>query len=150
MKNYDRNYQSSTFRGVEISERRRHSKEKIMEVLNIAKENGMKAYINTREDTSYGWIVTHNNNILYIAYEYLNGYDVSLQYRPNRDSGSGCGCNPDMHYLDKMPAIDYTDILRMEQSGLCFASKLGAPLYNDKEKEEYFTKNWDKNNIHQI
>lgn len=150
MTTYNRKYQSSTYRGVEITERRRHSKEKIMEVLKIAKDNGMKAYINTREDTAYGWIVTHNNNILYIEYEYLNGYSVTLQYRPTRDYGTGCGCNPDMNYLDRMPQIDYIDILHLEQRGLSFAGQLGAPLYNDKEKEEYFTKHWDKDNIKQL
>ena len=60
------------------------NKENLIEVLNIAKKNGMKVFYTKRENSCYGWIITKNDNVLYIQPSYFGGYDFSLEYKPSK------------------------------------------------------------------
>jgi len=117
-------------------------KEFIREILLFAKENGYRAFENTRSDSAYGWIITPQNNIIYIQKGYFWGYDMSLQYVPSRENGSGCSCNE-----ESLTEIRLDILVDMENKGLNFARKLGAQLYSKSQVEKYFSNYWDKENI---
>lgn len=123
-------------------------KEDLSLVLDFAKKHGYKAYIHLDKDEYYiyGWLVTPSNNILYIQHAPLiGGFDVSLQYKPDVSTGSGCGCN-------KAPIHTFTvEILQqLEQNGLALARRFGAILYTEEEKAKYFTSCWNAKDIQEV
>lgn len=118
-------------------------KESIKEVLEMAKQNGYRSFENTREDASYGWVITPSNNILYIQKgDFGYGFNMSLQYVPSKNNGSGCRCNE-----KELFEIDINTLKQMEAEGLTFARKLKAELYNENQVLNYFVKYWDAKNI---
>lgn len=117
-------------------------KEFIRNILLMAKENGYKAYECTRSDSAYGWIITPQNNIVYIQKGDFFGCDMSLKYVPSRQTGTGCRCNE-----EPLTEINLAVLKGIEMEGLNFARRLGAKLYNKTQVENYFTNHWDKENI---
>jgi hypothetical protein len=109
-------------------------------------KNGFKCFI-LKENCSYlyGFIITHNDNIIYIqrgSFKFL-GWNTTLKYKPSQKTGNGCGC------LDNPFQKITTDIiLQSEKEGLQFARKLKANLY--KSSEEFFETLWNKEDMIEI
>ncbi|WP_270324952.1 hypothetical protein [[Eubacterium] hominis] len=95
------------------------------------KEYGYEIYAS--ENRYYNWffVVTPNKNILYIQKGDLFGFNVSLEYIPSNEYGSGCACNDndeDVKYMDLQT------IQELEKEGLELAHELGAQLYKNIEQ----------------
>lgn len=121
-------------------------KKELIEGMKGLKKQGLKCYVK-RDTSCYGWIITPSNNILYVQICDLSyNWEYTLEYKPSRNCGSGCQC------LDKNIINDLSleTVLKNEVAGVQFARSLGAKLYTEKEKEEYFIKNWDSKNIQEI
>lgn len=118
----------------------------VTKILEMAKENGYRSFESTREEADYGWMITPNNNILYIQKgDFGYGYNMSLQYAPSKQKGSGCRCNE-----DTISEITVETLKKMEMEGLKLAIKLKAKLYTENEVNEYFSKYWDTKNVKQL
>lgn len=110
----------------------------------LSKE-GFKCFI-LKENKNYcfGYVITPSDNVLYIQRESYNmGWDISLKYKPSRQTGNGCSCN-DRPFQD----ITKEDILQAETSGLQFAYRLGAKLY--KSSEEFLKQLWNPEQYEQV
>lgn len=104
----------------------------IENVLKLAKKQGAKQTIITRENTMggcWGWILTKNNNLLYVQNDYYWGVTFSLEYVPSRKFGSGCQASD---------RISQENIIidEIEASGLNFAGRLGARLFTEEQIQE--------------
>jgi len=123
--------------------KKEQQREDLKNILSELSQEGFECFITKRNDSSYGYAITPNNNVLYIECDYFYGYNISLQYKPSKKNGSGCRCNE-----EPITEINSDIILQQEKSGLAFAWKLKADLYNSSE--EFFNKYWDKDNLEQL
>ena len=83
------------------------------------------------ERSREGWVfaITPSDNVLYIERGRLGGWEISLQYRPSRENGSGCRANDMQPYAEITPAI----LEEAERENLEFAQQLRATLYESSE-----------------
>lgn len=118
-------------------------RKELIEILEMAKKEGLKCFICKNTDYNYGYLVTENDNVLCISTNAIWGFDLSLEYIPSRNNGSGCCCN-------KEPVFDISiDTIReMEKEGLAFARRLGAKLYINSE--QFFTDKWHKESVMKV
>lgn len=91
----------------------------LIKILSSLTPYGYKCYATSRGD--WGYIITPNDNVLYLQHNYFGGWSFMLEYLPSRECGSGCQCLKD-------PVSDITEdtVKRAETEGLLFAQKLGA------------------------
>lgn len=115
-------------------------KKELNESLKMLANNGYKCYTTTPEGWNYGYIITPSDNVLYIQWEYFGGWSFSLEYKGNKNTGSGCQCL-------KNPISDITvsEVERAELEGLHFAMKLKSPLY--KNSDEWLSGYWAKDKL---
>ena len=96
------------------------------ELINLLVKSGYRVFEVSvmGEKMDYFYTVTPNGAILYVQPEKWGGYTLSYQYRPSRETGTGCRCNDE--------AQDITSIEQMQQlerEGAVFAHKLRAVLW---------------------
>lgn len=102
----------------------------IEKVLTVAKEQGAIKTAITRENITggcWGWILTKNNNLLYVQNDYFGGVSFSLEYKPLAGLGSGCRAGEERQDPENI------NIDAIEQSGLNFAYNLNAKIYTKQE-----------------
>ena len=80
-------------------------------------------------ERQYFFVITPKDNVLYVQHGEWTGLDVSLQYRPGRETGRGCRCNDDPVYH-----FDEETLKRLEANGLAFAHKLKAKMFNSSDE----------------
>lgn len=115
----------------------------LMNILTIAKENGLRAFITSGYNYCYGYIITKNENVLSIDKNYFGGWNFSFAYPPSRKNGSGCSCNEQPIY-----DIDMETIEKMEFEGITFATKLKAKRY--KNSKQFFSQLWNRNELQEV
>jgi hypothetical protein len=111
-------------------------------IIETLKQNGYTVYASKHRDgvlssdkDGYVFAITPDDNVLYIQHG-LGGWEISLQYVPSRENGSGCRTN-DMQPYNTITA----DVLaEAERENLAFARKLRAPLY--KSSADWKRKYW--------
>lgn len=119
--------------------KRRANEQKIKnieKVLTLAKEHGALKTIITRDNLTgkcWGWILTKNNNLLYVQNDHFWGVTFTLEYLPSRENGSGCRAS------DRISPEDIK-IDKIEASGLNFARRLGARLFTEEQLKEKINK----------
>lgn len=119
------------------------------ELINAMQElskNGFKCFIlKERPGFMYGYVITPSDNIIYIQRDSFRwrGWTFSLQYKPNRKTGSGCQC-----LKEPVNTITADIILKAEKEGLLFARKLKVTLY--KNSQEYTEKLWNKSEFEEV
>lgn len=124
--------------------RRNGEIETMKNTIETLKNNGYAVYAAVGRDGRlssdegrYVFAITPSDNVLYVQRGYFGGWEVSLQYKPSRENGSGCRAN------DKQPYSEITlDALQeAERENLIFAGSLNAPLYKSSEewKRGYWT-----------
>lgn len=109
-------------------------------------KNGFKCFIlKEKSDYMYGHVITPNDNVIYIQRDtfHWRGWTFSLQYKPSKNTGSGCQC-----LEEPVNAITVETILQAEKEGLAFAKKLKATLY--KNSQEYIEKLWNKSEFEEV
>ena len=116
----------------------------ITKVLKMAAANGYKCYEHNDGYYHYGFLITPNNNILYIqGGDYGYGVRFSLQYKPSAKTGSGCSCND-----DAITEVNIKTLEKLEKAGLNFARRLKATLYNTPD--EWLDNYWDRDNLKEV
>lgn len=115
----------------------------LLEVLKEIKGYGLKVFIRTDARYAYGFIVTENDNVLYIEASYFYGYDFSLRYIPTEENGRGYKING-----DPITEISKSIIEQLESDGLDFAHGIKAPLY--KNSEEFFNELWSDDFLKEV
>lgn len=115
-----------------------------MKLLNLMKEctkNNFKCYV-VKEINSYGFIITPNDNVMFISYSPVLGYKLSLEYLPSRKTGTSCSTRSEICSL----SVD--DILQIEKECLAYAKQLGANFY--KNSESWYETYWNKKNLIEV
>jgi hypothetical protein len=115
----------------------------LIEGMKKLSKEGFKCYIYDGE--TWGYFITPQDNVIYIQRDTFEwrGWTTSLQYIPNRDSGSGCRCEE-----EPFQAITKEQILECEVEGLKLARRLKAELY--KSSNQWFNKYWNKEKLIEI
>ena len=97
----------------------------ILDILQIAKENGCECYITPADDAyNYGHIIFPDGVVMYVQNGYYGGYDFCISYIPSSKNGTGCMCNE-----ESISVVDWNELLKQKRDGLNFARKLKAELY---------------------
>lgn len=89
-------------------------------------------------DTSnYVFAITPSDNVLYVQRGRFGGWEISLQYKPSRENGSGCRANDSQPYHE----LTLAALQEAERENLAFARELRATLYKSSEewKRGYWT-----------
>lgn len=104
-------------------------------VIETMKQAGYTVYAASHRDglssdtSGYVFAITPNDNILYVQRGYFGGWEISLQYKPSRNNGSGCRANDNQPYS----TITADVLAEAERENLAFARKLRAALYKSSE-----------------
>lgn len=81
-----------------------------------------------------------DNTVMYIQNGDFWGFDFSIEYKPSRETGTGCRCND-----ESICTIDWAELLTQKAEGLAFAKKLGAKLYYNAD--EWKSRQWNFDNL---
>lgn len=84
-------------------------RERIVEILKIAKNAGYRSFISKDKDCSSGYIIS-DNNVLYVRRRY-GAYSIIIEYVPSRRYGSGNLC------LDYLAEVTVETIKKAEKIG---------------------------------
>lgn len=76
-----------------------NDRERIIEILKIAKKMGYRGFISKSKNCSSGYIIS-DNNVLYVRRCY-GTYSITVEYIPSRRYGSGVLC---LNYLAEVTA----------------------------------------------
>ena len=118
---------------------------KTIEINKDLKELGYKFYASelngelSTETNGYYFCITPSDNVLYVQLgDFGYGYNISLQYVPSRQNGSGCRDNT----LPDVSEITEDVLVKAETANVRFAHKLGAKLFENSQKfiDSYWTK----------
>ena len=104
------------------------------------KQYGYVCYVDRFGNKPYGFLITPNDNVMYIEYTDIKGWHVNLCYKPKRETGSGCSAeNCDFTNLT-------VDNLKLaEKNCLQYARILNAEFY--KNSKAWYNLYWNKNNL---
>ena len=115
------------------------------QAIETMKQAGYKVYATKGRDfisterSRGGWVfaITPSDNVLYVQRGEFGGWEISLQYKPSRNNGSGCRANDNQPYS----TITADVLAEAERENLAFARKLRATLYKSSEewKRGYWT-----------
>ncbi len=124
--------------------RKSEQREELKNIMEELTKEGFKCFI-LKENHSfvYGFIITPNDNVIYIQPGDFFGWNLSLKYKPSQKNGQGCRCNE-----EPLTEINSDIILKQEQEGLNFARKLRATLYNNSE--EYLNNLWNTGEYEEV
>ena len=62
------------------------------------KSQGFRWFLYDEDTSAWLYIITPNNSWLYVDYGEYGGYNITYEYEPSRDFGSGCCYNDDALY----------------------------------------------------
>ena len=62
------------------------------------KPQGFKCFLYNEDTSAWLYIITPNNSWLYVDNGEYGGYNITYEYEPSRDFGSGCRYNDDALY----------------------------------------------------
>ncbi len=112
-------------------ERRMQKRDGLINILNLAKENGCECYITNPEcGYDYGFMVFPvDGTIMYVQNGDFWGYKFTIEYRPSRETGTGCACTD-----EPVTEITWDALVSMKFSGQMFALSLGAKFYSSPEE----------------
>ena len=79
------------------------------------KPEGFRCFLYNVDTSAWLYIITPNNSWLYVDNGEYGGFNITYQYEPSRDFGSGCRCNEDALY-----EITAKTLLNAEQYGKSF------------------------------
>ena len=120
-------------------------KKHILNVLQIAKDNGCKCYFYEKDNNTYftwGYIVFPDNVIMSVNKNYYDGLDFAIEYVPSRETGSCCSCKINRTIHDDITGVSsqitWDKLQELKKEGLLFARKLKATLYPS-------AKEWERN-----
>ena len=116
----------------------------IQNVIDMAKANGYRAYIVEGYD-SWAILVTPRNNVITVSKaEWGNGLRFTLNYKANRNCGTGCSCHKDRDEWDwGLKSVTIKGLEQLEEEGYRYAKRLRAKLYESPEEFlEYERKFW--------
>jgi hypothetical protein len=107
------------------------------QAIETMKRAGYKVYATKGHDfisterSRGGWVfaITPNDKVLYVQRGEFGGWEISLQYTPSRQHGSGCRANDMQPYAEITPAT----LEDAERENLKFARQLRATLYKSSE-----------------
>lgn len=113
----------------------------ILEILTLAAQHGCECYITPEAKPgelpyAYGFIVFPDETVMYVQNGYYWGFEFSIQYKPNENTGSGCACNE-----DPVSEVTWWKLLDLRKSGLIFAKDLGATSY--RSADEWKRRQWN-------
>ena len=115
----------------------------IKEVLKMASNAGYRCFEVNSKFYYYGFMITPNNNILYIQAGDFYGVNISLEYIPGPKTGGGCRCN-----VEALTTVTIETLQEMENEGLIFARKLKAKLYDNPD--QWLENYWDRKNLIEV
>ena len=99
----------------------------VKDVLKMAVKNGYRAYEVSEHDT-FGFLITPDDNVLTVNKGDFGGINVTFNYIPSRQTGSGCSCNDEAIY-----ECDMNTLKKLEAEGKSFARELHAKLYANSQ-----------------
>ena len=65
------------------------------ELANELSEQGFRSFLYDKDDSAWLYVVTPNDSWLYIDKDLFSGYNITFEYVPSKDFGSGCRVNED-------------------------------------------------------
>ena len=68
------------------------------ELANEIKSQGFRCFLYDEDTSAWLYIITPNNSWLYVDSGEYGGYNITYEYEPSRDFGSGCRYNDDALY----------------------------------------------------
>ena len=68
------------------------------ELANEIKSQGFRCFLYDEDTSAWLYIITPNNSWLYVDNGEYGGYNITYEYEPSRDFGSGCRYNDDALY----------------------------------------------------
>ena len=68
------------------------------ELANEIKSQGFRCFLYDEDTSAWLYIITPNNSWLYVYNGEYGGYNITYEYEPSRDFGSGCRYNDDALY----------------------------------------------------
>lgn len=89
-------------------------KELAMEI----KPHGFRCFLYDNDTSAWLYIITPNNSWLYLDNGTYGGFDITYNYEPSRDFGSGCRCNEEALY-----EITVDTLARAEQYGKSYGHR---------------------------
>ena len=121
-------------------------KDQLVEFMRELAKDGYKSYLHndSTDGYLYGYLITPSDTVMYVQRgDYGYGWTFSIQYKPSKNNGSGCGCLAN-HIDDLSLAV----IQQAEREGLAFANRLNATHY--KNSAEWLKGYWDKDHLQEI
>lgn len=95
------------------------------------------------DSRNYFFVITPQDNVLYIQCAEYSGMNAALEYQPSRQNGSGCSCSDEAFY-----SMTQDLLILLERKGLAFADQLGAKLYS--KSEDWLKQYWERNSLKEI
>ena len=100
-------------------------REKIVDILTLAKSKGCDVYITPQgRDVAHGFMIFPNNTIMGVFEGNLLGWDFSIEYVPSRENGNGCMCQ-----ADSITKVTWDVIQKLKETGTARAKELGETFY---------------------
>ena len=84
------------------------------------KPHGFKCFLYNEGTSAWLYIITPSDSWLYLDNADFYGYDLSYEYTPSRDCGSGCRYNE-----NSLTEVTIETLLKAEQYGKSFRCKNG-------------------------
>lgn len=79
------------------------------------KKEGFRCFLYNEDRSAWLYIITPNNSWMYVDNSDFGGFNLTYNYVPSRDFGSGCRCNE-----KALSDITSEDLLKAEQYGKSF------------------------------
>lgn len=98
---------------------------------------GYKCFIVDNPRYDYGYVITPSDNVMYVEWTPHNAFNVSLEYVPSRENGTGCSTISSFNKLSVEVFKEY------EQECISFAKSLGVKMYPNSTAwlHTYYNKN---------
>lgn len=124
----------------------------IKDVINmLVKADGYRVWIVDNADT-YAHFSTPKGNIMTVSKCYWgNGFHFTLDYKANRNCGTGCSCHEDRDEWDwGLKSITIKGIEELENKGLRFARQLKAPFYESVDEFLAYERKFWKEKLREV
>lgn len=89
-----------------------HEIEFYKELAEEIKAQGFRCFLYNEDTSAWLYVITPNNSWLYVDNAEFGGFNISYEYEPSRDFGSGCRYNSEALY-----EITAETLLKAEQYG---------------------------------
>lgn len=114
-----------------------HEIELYKELAKEIKSYGFRCLLYNEDTSAWLYIITPNNSWLYVDNGDFSGFNITYEYEPSRDFGSGCRCNEDALY-----EITVDTLTKAEQYGKSYGNRVKINVPNRYDGRSYRENVW--------